>query len=219
MNKGNAILLVICLITIAAGTAIFFEASSFQKTAKITVGTVDASDNTFFYVKYLSDDGKEWTHRGSQAKNKKHRAGEKFTVFYQIENPEKSRINDGVKTGRNIIVIGIVMLAFDLFLIYTNRKRNRIADNFKQTGRKVEAEITGVITDLNITVMDKHPYLINCRWTDPISGKEYSHSIDQIWKDPAPFLAGRRHIDVYIDRNNPDNYFLDIDFLKEIKAY
>jgi hypothetical protein len=67
--------------------------------------------------------------------------------------------------------------------------------------------------------MEKHPFLINCRWTDPFSGKEYTHAIDQLWKDPAPYLAGRKYIDVYIDRNNPDNYFLDIEFLKEIKVY
>lgn len=90
---------------------------------------------------------------------------------------------------------------------------------FKTTGRAVRAEITGIESDLNTTVMEKHPYIIKCRWVDPITGREYTGSVEQLWKDPAPLLAGRNHIDVYIDRDNPEKYFLDTDFLGDIKKY
>jgi hypothetical protein len=161
----------------------------------------------------------ERTHRGTNGKNKKYYVGDKFRVFYLIDNPDKSRISDGKKGGRTIIIIGIAMLLFDLYVIYLNRSGNKSANKFRTTGRKVEAEITGIETDMNTTVMKKHPYIINCRWVDPITGKEYTDAIKQIWKDPAPLLAGRNHIDVYIDRDNPDKYFIDVEFLGDIKAY
>ena len=46
MNRGNIILLVICLIGIAVGAAIYLEASAYQKTAKVTEGTVVSSEIT-----------------------------------------------------------------------------------------------------------------------------------------------------------------------------
>ncbi len=219
MNIGTRIFLVLSLITIVTGTIIFFEASAFQKKAKVTEGTVASRDATFFYVGYISDDGVERMHKGSHGRTRKYYVGDKFKVFYLIDDPDRSRIYDGKKGGRTIIIVGIVMLLFDMYMIYLNRSKNKLVNNFKTTGRKVQADITGVETDLDTTVMEKHPYIINCKWVDPVTGKEYTHAINQIWKDPAPRLAGRHHIDVYIDRDDPERYFLDTDFLGDIKAY
>lgn len=219
MNSGAKIFLVLSLVTILTGTLIFLEASSFQKKAKVTEGTVVLRDATYFYVQYLSDDGKVRTHRGSHGKNKKYYIGDKFKVFYLINNPDRSRISDGKKGGRRVIIAGMALLLLALLGIYQNRKKNKSANNLRTTGRKVQAEITGIETDMNTTVMEKHPFIINCRWVDPMTGKEYSHSIKQLWKDPAPLLAGRNSIDVYIDRDDPEKYFLDDEFLGEIKAY
>jgi hypothetical protein len=80
-------------------------------------------------------------------------------------------------------------------------------------------QMAGVEIDMGTTIMEKHPYKINCRWVDPMTGKEYTHTIYQIWKDPAPFLAGHNHIDVYIDHDDPEKYFPDTEFLDDIKAY
>jgi hypothetical protein len=212
MNKGNIILLVLCILSIVAGIAVYFEASAFQKKAKVTEGIVDYKLGSSYRIKYTSDNGVEHTLQGSQ-KNNKHHEGDKIKVFYRIDNPDKARITDGKKGGKKILIIAIVMLLFDLYLIYTNRKKIKVSDNFKTTGRKVEAEITSVEIDNNTTIMKKHPYLINCKWVDPVTGKEYTHTIINIWKDPAPLLAARKTIDVYIDREDSEKYFLDTEFL------
>jgi len=46
-----------------------------------------------------------------------------------------------------------------------------------------------------------------------MSGREYLHTIKNIWDEPKVLLAGRNTIDVYIDRNDPEKYFMDIEFL------
>jgi hypothetical protein len=219
MKQGNKILLVLSLIAIIAGMAIFFEASSWQKKCKVTEGIVTARDTRYYTVKFKSDDGIEHSYKGLQSKNKKYYIGDKFKVFYQADNPENARFHDGKKGGRTIIIVGILMLLLDIYLIKTNNSRKQVSDAYKANGRKVKAEITGVETDLTSTILDKHPFVIKCKWVDPMSGREYNHVIDQIWKDPSPYLAGRKTIDVYIDRDNPEKYFLDIEFLAEIKAY
>lgn len=215
MYKGNLILLVICLIAMAAGTAVFFEASAYQKKAKVTVGTVNDRRISSYHVIYKSDDGAEHNMYVS-AKNNKYNDGEKIKVFYQPNNPDNARITDGKKVGKVIIIIAFVMLLLDFYLIYVNRKKIKESNYFKTNGRKVGAEILGIDSDLSITFRGKHPYLINCKWTDPFTGKEYTHTIKNIWKDPAPFLAERNTIDVYIDKENPDKYFMDTEFLGDI---
>jgi hypothetical protein len=219
MKRGEIIFLILGLLVIITGTVIFLEASAFQKKAKITEGTVVSGGSTYFIVKYISDDGTERTHKGTQGKNGKHREGEKFKVFYLIDNPDKSRIFDGKKGGRKTIIWGIALLSLLLLSIYQSRSKNKTMNIFKTKGRKVQAEITGIETDLSITILEKHPYIIKCRWVDPITGREYTDTVKQLWKDPKPLLEGRNHLDVYIDRDDPGKYFLDTEFLGDIKAY
>lgn len=208
--------MVICIIIILIGGAIYFEASAFQKTAKTAKGIVANSGLTYYDVIYTSDDGVERTYKGTHGKNHKSRNGDALKVFYQIDNPDKSRITDGVKGGRTTIIVGILLLLVNLLSIYQDRKRSKSANSFKTTGRKVEADITKIDLDMNITILKKNPYYIDCRWVDPMSGKEYTHTIRNIWTDPKTLLAGRNRIDVYIDREDPEKYFMDIEFLGDI---
>jgi hypothetical protein len=216
MKSGNIIMFVICAITLAIGTTIYFEASAFQKNAKITQGITANSGSTYFDVIYTSDDGVERTHRGTQGKNHKTHDGETKKVFYQSDNPGKSRIYDGVKGGKTVVIVAILLLLVNLVSIYQSKKRNKTESYYKTNGRKMEAEITKIDTDLSITIMKKHPWLIDCKWVDSMTGREYTHTIRYIWVDPETVLSGRKAIDVYVDREDPEKYFMDIAFLGEV---
>lgn len=214
MYKGNIILFVLCLFAIAAGIAVYFEASAFQKKAKITEGIVDNTRISSYNVKYTSDDGVEHTLRIS-GKNRRH-TGDKLTVFYRADKTNKARITDGKKGGKKIIIIAIVMILLNLFFVYKNKARTESAMRFKTTGRKVTADVVGITNDMEITIKEMHPYLVHCKWVDPMTAREYTHTIRYIWQDPAPLLAQRNGIDVYIDREDPEKYFMDTEFLGEI---
>ncbi|MBK7131641.1 MAG: DUF3592 domain-containing protein [Bacteroidales bacterium] len=214
MNTGNKILLVICGITLAAGVIIYLEASAYQKTAKLTVGTVVNSGMSRYEIKYTSDDGIERNSQRTQSsKGRKYHDGDKVKVFYQVTDPDKCRITDGKRGGKKVVFWGFILLLFNLTMIYLNRKKETTEKYFKTTGRKVEAQILKIDFDMEINIRNKNPYLIHCKWTDPMTGKEYRHTIRYIWQDPETLLAGRKTIDVYIDRNDPEKYFMDIAFL------
>jgi len=216
MNTGHKILLVICGIVIAAGILIYLEAASFQKTAKLTVGTVVNSSISRYEIKFTSDDGVDRTiQRTHSSKGRKYNNGDKVKVFYQIADPDKTHTSDGKKGGKKVVFWGFVLLLFNLTMIYLNKKKETTEKYFKTTGRKVEAQILKIDFDMEISIRNKNPYLIHCKWTDPMSGKEYRHTIRYIWQDPETLLAGRNTIDVYIDRNDPEKYFMDIAFLGE----
>lgn len=129
MNKGTVILLVLCLLAIVAGTAVIFEATAYQKKAKITEGTVTDKRMSSFHVTYRSDDRTDHNLYVS-AKNIKYREGDKIKVFYRMDNPDKARITDGKKGGKKIIIFAVVLLLFDFYMIYTNRKNINVSNNF-----------------------------------------------------------------------------------------
>jgi hypothetical protein len=214
MKSGNIILFVLCAIAIAAGVAIYLEASAFQKTAKVTQGTVASSSLSRFEIKYTSAGGVERTYKGTQSsKGRKYHDGDKVKVFYQIANPDKCRISDGVKGGKKVVFWAFIMLLFNLLSVYHGRKKDKTEKDFKTTGRKVEAQILQTDIDMTTTVLNKNPYFIDLKWIDPISGREYTHTIRNIRNDPKTLLAGRNSIDVYIDRKDPEKYFMDTGFL------
>lgn len=214
MKPGNIILFVLCGIVIAGGVAIYLEASAFQKTAKVTQGIVTNSSLSRYEIKYTSDDGIERTNKGTHSrKGSTYHNGDQVVVYYQIDNPDKCRISDGKKSGKKVIFWGFIILLFNVYLVYNNRKKDITENKFKTNGRKVAAQILRIEIDMENTVLQKNPYFIDCKWTDPMTGKEYRHTIRYIWTDPKPLLAGRSTIDVYIDRNDPEKYFMDIAFL------
>jgi hypothetical protein len=217
MKPGNKILFVLCAIAAAVGVVIYLEASAFQKSAKVAQGTVVNSRLSSYEIRYFSADGIERTYKGTQSgKGRKYHDGEKIKVFYSIDNPDKCRISDGIKGGKKVLFWTLILLLFNLFSVYQGRKKDKTENNFKTTGRKVEAQILKIDTDLTITALEKHPYCIDCKWVDPITGKEYTHTIRYVWTDPKTLLAGRNSIDVYIDRKDPEKYFMDIGFLGEV---
>jgi hypothetical protein len=214
MYPGNKILFILCAIAAAVGIIIYVEASSFQKTARITQGTVTSTSMSQFELTYTSEDGVERIYKGTHGgKGKRYRDGESVRIFYQIDNPDKCRLIDGKKAGRKVIFWTLILLAFNVFSVYHGKKRAGTEKTFKTTGRKVEAQILRTGLDESHKVLDKIPYSIDCKWTDPMSGREYTHTIIYVWKDPETLLAGKKTIDVYIDRDDPEKYFMDIAFL------
>jgi hypothetical protein len=213
MKSGNKILFVLCAIGIAIGTGIYFEAKAFQKTAKITQGIVTFSSMTFYEIKYTSYDGIERTYKGTHGRYRNHRDGDIVKIYYNTDNPDKVRISDGAKSGKKMVFYTFLLLLFNMYSVYQGRKKEKSDNFFRTTGRKMEAQILKIDKDMTITIQRKNPYCIDCSWVDPMTGKKYTHAIRYVWKDPKILLAGRNSIDVYIDRNYPEKYFMDISFL------
>jgi len=214
MNPGNKILFVLCAIGIIAGITIYLEASAFQAKSKITQGVVSSTSIRQFELKYTSDDGVERTYTGNHGgKGKTYHDGETVKVFYQIDNPDKCRLTDGKRGGKKVVFWTSMLLLFNIYSVYYGKKKDTSENKFKTTGRKVEAQIIKTGLDESHTVFNKTPYCVECKWVDPMSGKEYFHTIRYVWKDPETLLSGRKTLDVYIDRDDPEKYFMDIAFL------
>jgi len=83
-------------------------------------------------------------------------------------------------------------------------------------GRKVYAEVTGGSVNYNVRINGRHPYKLECRYTDPATGAIYLYSSGNIFIDPDLYVG--RQVVVYVDRTDYSKYIVDMDSLKEETA-
>lgn len=122
--------------------------------------------------------------------------------------------------GENLFVIpvvfGIVGAVFLLvgigFLIFVGAK-NKKKKELMQNGIKVFAEVTGGSEVLNVEVNGRHPWKLECRYTDPYNGGVYLYSSRSVFMDPYLYMG--QQVAVYVDRNDPSKYYVDIQSLRQ----
>lgn len=59
-------------------------------------------------------------------------------------------------------------------------------------------------------------YTIECSWTDPAGAYHIFTDRILLHFDPTRELYSRKKLTVYVDKENPKKYYIDLEFLKEI---
>jgi len=121
MQQGNRIILVLGILAIAAGIFVYFEASSFQKKARLTEGKVVHVLGTSYSIQYVTEDGTEKIKQGS-GKTHGYREGASAKVWYRTDNPDKARLSDGKKGGRKVIIAGFIAVALGVYPLFQRKK-------------------------------------------------------------------------------------------------
>jgi len=121
MQQGNKIILVLGILAIAAGIFVYFEASSFQKNAKLTEGKVVHVIGSSYRIQYITDDGTEKIFQGS-GKTHGFREGAVAKVWYSIKNPDRARISDGKKGGMRIVRAGVIAVVLGIYPLFLRKK-------------------------------------------------------------------------------------------------
>lgn len=121
MKQGNKIMIVLGAIAIAAGIFVYFEASSFQKKAKLTEGKVVYVLGTSYKIQYVTEDGAEKIKQGS-GKTHGYREGESANVWYSIDNPDKARLTDGKRGGKKMVIYGIIGAVLGIYPMLQRKK-------------------------------------------------------------------------------------------------
>ena len=145
--------------------------------------------------------------------------GEVVEIYYDIINPDDTHI---VRyewfwmsflsiTGIAFIGGGII---WGLLIWLRANRRNWLLQN----GSVLEGVIQSVVQDPQIMLGDKPAFVILCEW------KKDEHSATLLFKseplaaNPTKFLEDKETLPIYIDLENPENYWIDISFLKEGKV-
>jgi hypothetical protein len=162
-------------------------------------------------VSFITSDGKQFTANAS--KRSYVSTGEKVMLYYDPASPQTIDFGDTIGYNMRGVIAGgfLFLIGFYYFIRYSlkdNAKRKLLT-----TGKKIAAEFVSVERNEKYKMGENNPWLIKCRWIDSNNNKEYQFVSTDYIIDPAPYLNGRNHLDVFIDPNDPLRYFIDTSFM------
>ncbi|WP_206613484.1 DUF3592 domain-containing protein [Parahaliea mediterranea] len=177
-----------------------------------------SSDSTTYrpVVTFTSADGRKVEFTSSSGSNPPsfHR-GEKVTVLYRPETPERARIESFFSLWGLALILGGMGTIFTLVgggIIATLLYRKRLHGHLRQQGTPVKAELQSVALDTSYKSNGRSPFRIFAQWQDPRTRKVYVFKSEPIWYDPSEFVT-TESITVYIERDDPSRYYMDTAFL------
>lgn len=198
-----------CLFSVS-GVYLLVQHSAFIQESVETQGTILITpQNHQPVVKFVNAEGKTYTFL---AKNQAlaERAGEKVDVRYLSASPDQAKLaDDDVDFILSIICIlaGLLLEAPWIFFRAHQQKVQRLL----KEGEPVTAQITGIEKNRSINVNGRSPWRLICQWQNS-AGEIVLFNSANIWYDPEPYLTSET-LTVYLDRNNPKSYHVDISFL------
>lgn len=192
-----------------------FKSNSVKLTATIT-GIDRHMDNHDVYVTYNFEgqEFKEPLHFYSSGM----RVGQETTIYVDPKSPNRIQ-----SKGMSILWIfffsmGAVFLVSGIIIFLLIKKKKRLKKKLLEDGTKVYAEISEVTINGSYTVNGTNPFIIICKWVDPLTGLFYFYKSENMWFNPEPILRDRniKQLPVYIDRENPKNYVVSLEELERL---
>ncbi|WP_392560111.1 hypothetical protein [Orbus mooreae] len=115
-----------------------------------------------------------------------------------------------------LLGMGVVFLLIGVVPLIMSIRRKNLNAQLLQTGRAIQAKVTSVEFNQALTVNGRNPFVIYCQWSDPLASNTlYLFRSGNIWFNPSDFIKNET-VTVYIDENNPKNYYVDLTFLPQV---
>lgn len=103
--------------------------------------------------------------------------------------------------------IGLLFLILGICFLTIARKQKKNRLQLIETGEQVLAEVTDCFIDYSVRINHRHPYCLNLKYYDPFSGRTLVFTSGAVM-NPNNYLG--RQLTVYVDRNNPDRYYVEV---------
>jgi len=223
----NAVFLSVGILLLCFGISTAASRLSFQRTAATANGRVirlqpgSGRHGTVYYpvVQFVTPDQQEITVKGSNgSRPAAFHVDEPVEVLYDPDDPHHAYIHTFMEFwGSPVILFGLgcVFVAIPAGTFISQARARSCGQWLKQNGLRIATQFQSVERVKNIRVGGVNPYRIVSRWQDPATNRHYVFYSCNLWQDPTPFI-GNRSIDVWIEPNNPDRYWLDTDFLSSL---
>lgn len=159
-------------------------------------------------------EGQEYT-AWTSAYSSEIRKGSRVAVYVDMDDPQHVKLASLLylstivlcSIGVPFTIVGVVFL-----LIVGRKSRNK--KRLMASGRKIFAEVTGGSLNPYYTLNNRHPWKLDCRYTDEGTGNTYLYSSGNIFVDPQTYVG--RLVAVYVDPADPSRYYVDVDSLQGI---
>ncbi len=170
-------------------------------------------------VRFKTKDGEEIEYVSSLSTNPPlFDRGEVVTIFYKPDDPQNAKIDEfwslwffSVLTGG----MGTIFFAIGGGMVLFVNLREKRAEKLRREGTRIQAKFIGVELNKMIRVNNRSPYRITCQWQDPVSSNLHIFRSKNLWFDPTDYIKTET-LTVFIGRNNPKKYYVDVSFLPKI---
>jgi hypothetical protein len=203
---------------LAGAGYIYFHTSDFVANASKAAGTVVGLRSGAPEVKFTAHDGREVQFTSSvSSKPPAYSVGEKVEILYRPDRPEDAKVNAFMSLWLGVIILGALGSMFALVGagIIFGWGRRAADPSLKLTGLSIQTDFQGVERDANYSAGGRHPFFVVTQWKNPATGEIHLFHSDPIWYDPAAHMKTGK-ITVYIERGNPEKYFMDLSFLPKL---
>ncbi len=144
--------------------------------------------------------------------------GEKIEVLYLPAEPYKARLNSFFSLWGGSVIVGalggiFLLIGGGFFLAPMLKSRKN--EYLREQGSPIETEFQSVALNTAVSVNGRNPFQIITQWKNPSTSQIHIFKSDNLWYDPTEHIQNRR-IRVFIDRNNPKKYCVDLSFLPKL---
>ena len=184
---------------------------------------VRSSDSSSYYYKpvvnFKTENGELTEFISSTGSNPaSYSKGEQVKILYLATDPQSAKIKGFFSIwGAAIILggIGCVFFLVGLTMFLTSMFKNRKVEYLKQHGKPVETIFQSVELNRGLEVNGRNPFRVLTQWQNPTTSEIHIFESNNIWFDPTEYIA-EKPITVFIERNNPKSYFVDLSFLPKV---
>jgi hypothetical protein len=141
------------------------------------------------------------------------RKGQKVAVWYNPNDPWEIRSKEGSNFGSLLlIIIGGVFAGGGAIALITCQVKASQDTKRKKTGKRLQLPIAYIDVNPHITVNGFPANYIICQEQDPYTGQTIQqYKSKNIFRDLFSEMQVGDLVDVYVDPQNPNKYFVDVD--------
>lgn len=108
-------------------------------------------------------------------------------------------------------VLGLVFFLIGLISTIVRVSKEKKNKQLRTDGRRIIAKIVHVDKNTHVRVNNKYPFFVECSFTDEFTGQVSFFKSHNVWDGRAAKLEEGSDIYVYVDRNDPETYVVDVE--------
>ena len=177
----------------------------------------DSEDNTTSYypvVRFETAEGRPVRFESKVSTSDD--VGDTVEVLYDPDDPEDAKLAGFLNLWFLSLILGALGAVFTGVGGYiAHRTRTPSREDIKwlrRHGRRVQGRSPRVVEG-DIVVGEETPFRIVIDVHEPMRGPPRALKSDYVWFDPTPHLKDRETVDVYIDPEDLERYYVDVSFL------
>ena len=186
------------------------------------VRSQNSSSSSYFpVIQFFTPDGNLTEFKSSVGSSSpSYSRGDLVEILYLPAAPEQAKINSFSSLWMGTLIVGGLGLVFFLVgfaMFMAGSLGRRKADYLMQHGTPVSSQFQSVEQNTAISVNGRHPYRVLAQWQNPSTSEIHVFQSNNLWFDPTNYLEDNA-ITVYLEKDNPKKYHMDLSFLPKLAS-